>query len=209
MDYSSQPQGVDVSHWNGSIDWPKLAADGVSFAYIKATQGMGVDPTFDTNRRGAEAAGIIWMPYPFLTADDDDAVVQHFAAIVGHGVPAVLDWEAQDVGNDVVATWITGLTSETDRIPMAYYGLYPPDDVTPLIANCPRILPEYAPAPRLQPWDGVKAPDWTNEWLIWQRSEKSQFAGETGNFDLDVLAIDLDRFKTWYLTGQFGEPPTS
>lgn len=35
----TQLKGIDVSHHNGSIDWAKVKADGVKFAFIKATQG--------------------------------------------------------------------------------------------------------------------------------------------------------------------------
>jgi len=33
------PQGIDVSHWQGTIDWKKVKSQGVAFAYIKATEG--------------------------------------------------------------------------------------------------------------------------------------------------------------------------
>ena len=33
--------GVDVSNWQGTIDWQKLHSQGVSFAFIKATEGSG------------------------------------------------------------------------------------------------------------------------------------------------------------------------
>ena len=32
-------EGVDVSHYQGEIDWSKVEADGISFAFVKATQG--------------------------------------------------------------------------------------------------------------------------------------------------------------------------
>lgn len=52
-------QGIDASRWQGVIDWPKAAASGVSFAFLKATEGGdGFDPTFTANWRGAAAAGI-------------------------------------------------------------------------------------------------------------------------------------------------------
>ncbi|HEX2068810.1 MAG TPA: GH25 family lysozyme, partial [Actinomycetota bacterium] len=31
--------GIDVSHHQGRIDWPRVAADDISFAYIKASEG--------------------------------------------------------------------------------------------------------------------------------------------------------------------------
>ncbi|WP_261382842.1 GH25 family lysozyme, partial [Bacillus licheniformis] len=32
-------KGIDVSHWQGNINWKKVAGDGIKFAFIKATEG--------------------------------------------------------------------------------------------------------------------------------------------------------------------------
>lgn len=58
--------GIDVSRWQGSIDWPRVAGGGVSFAFVKATEGGDVaDPAFRTNWRGAARAGIPRGAYHF------------------------------------------------------------------------------------------------------------------------------------------------
>ena len=60
--------GVDVSHHQGSIDWPTLAQDRVVFAYIKATEGGDFqDPRFAENWRGAREAGVHPGAYHFFT----------------------------------------------------------------------------------------------------------------------------------------------
>jgi len=42
--------GIDVSHHQGTVNWPDVAKGGISFAYTKATEGSSfVDPLFDTN----------------------------------------------------------------------------------------------------------------------------------------------------------------
>lgn len=52
-------QGVAVSAANGPIDWPRLKADGVDFAYISATYGATKrDESFELNRKGAGDAGV-------------------------------------------------------------------------------------------------------------------------------------------------------
>ena len=52
-------QGVDVSEYQGEIDWPALARQGISFAFVKATEGSGyTDPFFAQNLSGAQAAGL-------------------------------------------------------------------------------------------------------------------------------------------------------
>lgn len=58
--------GLDVSRWQGPIDWRQARASGVSFVFMKATEGGDVfDPMFDEHRRGAQAAGVPWGAYHY------------------------------------------------------------------------------------------------------------------------------------------------
>jgi lysozyme len=60
-------QGIDVSYWQGDIDWDKVRTAGVSFTYIKATEGGDrVDPKFLENWEGAKRAGIARGAYHFI-----------------------------------------------------------------------------------------------------------------------------------------------
>src|SRR6476661_5889179 len=61
-------QGIDISHYQGTIDWNQVAADpkAIKFAFMKATEDVTyTDPTFNTNIAGAKAAGILAAPYHF------------------------------------------------------------------------------------------------------------------------------------------------
>ena len=50
--------GIDVAHHQGTIDWQRVARDGIAVAYIKATEGGDlIDPSFIANWRGADDAG--------------------------------------------------------------------------------------------------------------------------------------------------------
>ena len=56
--------GIDVSKWNGTIDWAKVKADGIEFAFIRVGN-RGVfdgklyeDPTYEYNLKEAIAAGV-------------------------------------------------------------------------------------------------------------------------------------------------------
>jgi lysozyme len=61
-------QGIDVSHHQGRIDWRALPAQGVDFAYIKASEGGDHrDPAFAANWAGARSAGIARGAYHFYT----------------------------------------------------------------------------------------------------------------------------------------------
>ena len=78
-------RGIDVSTYQGSIDWRAVAADGIRFAMIKATQGRSVsnsalrnftDSRFAENVRGAAAAGMACGAYHYLTAQSEAEAVQ-------------------------------------------------------------------------------------------------------------------------------------
>ena len=59
--------GIDVSHWNGTIDWSRVHADGNTFVLAKATQGRGFDDAmYATNKAGAEAAGLRFTAYEYM-----------------------------------------------------------------------------------------------------------------------------------------------
>jgi lysozyme len=62
--------GVDVSHFQGVIDWYKVAGSGIQFAFIKATDGTRfTDPRLKANCDGAKAAGIPFGLYHFFRRD--------------------------------------------------------------------------------------------------------------------------------------------
>jgi len=107
--------GIDVSHYQGKIDWTKVSGQGVSFAYIKATQGSNsYDDFFERNwvavgklpdgvsplRRGA---------YHFMTAKDSaGAQAQNYLKAVGKLNPKDLppcvdiEWDFLRKNNKVV-----------------------------------------------------------------------------------------------------------
>ncbi len=76
--------GVDVSHWEGRIDW-QAAAGAIGFAYYKCTDGTrGVDDEFEHNRGGCTAAGLPHAPYHyFQPLLDPIAQAEHFIQTAG------------------------------------------------------------------------------------------------------------------------------
>ncbi|MBQ2117567.1 MAG: glycoside hydrolase, partial [Clostridia bacterium] len=59
-------RGIDVSRWQGEIDWEEVGRAGVRFAMIKATEGAeGADPCFSANINGAVGAGIACGTYHY------------------------------------------------------------------------------------------------------------------------------------------------
>jgi len=94
--------GVDVSRWQGDVNWSALAASGVRFAFVKATEGSRfVDPTFARNWPLAHEAGLFRGAYHFgRPGGDAETQAAHFAATVGdlglRDLPPVLDLEESD-----------------------------------------------------------------------------------------------------------------
>ena len=66
--------GVDVSHYQGEIEWSVLAAQDIQFAYIKATEGSThVDECFEGNYREARQTGLKVGVYHFFSFDSSGA----------------------------------------------------------------------------------------------------------------------------------------
>ncbi|KAF5390923.1 hypothetical protein D9757_004056 [Collybiopsis confluens] len=60
------PKGIDVSHYQGTIDWAAVVANGIKFVFIKATESTDfLDPNFSANYDGATKAGLIRGGYHF------------------------------------------------------------------------------------------------------------------------------------------------
>ena len=56
-------EGIDISHWQGTIDWIQVAAAGKRFAFMKASEDIDyVDPTYPANRAAANANGMSSAP---------------------------------------------------------------------------------------------------------------------------------------------------
>ena len=73
-------RGIDVSKYQGEIDWEKVAASGVQFAFIRVGWAgyeggidEGADPYFDKNMKGAIAAGIPVGAYVYSYCKSADA----------------------------------------------------------------------------------------------------------------------------------------
>ncbi len=83
------PTGIDVSNWQGRIDWVKVAGGGYRFAFAKATEGTTFDDaTYPLNRSGTAAVGLRIGAYHFArpTGSTDAAAVASAVAQAEHFV---------------------------------------------------------------------------------------------------------------------------
>ncbi len=89
--------GIDVSRWQTEINWLEARDAGVSFVFIKATEGGDVaDPKFELHRQGAEKAGVPWGAYHYFyfcrtAAEQARWFIQNVPK--GADLPHVLDME--------------------------------------------------------------------------------------------------------------------
>lgn len=77
---------IDVSMWQGSVNWSRVKQAGIRLAFVKATEGEHfTDPRFEANRREAQALGIRLGAYHFADPlhGSPQAQAAHFAKVVG------------------------------------------------------------------------------------------------------------------------------
>lgn len=98
-------EGIDVSHYQGNINWSKVAKDGsVSFVYIKSTEGASlVDDCYKTNVREAREAGLLVGTYhlysPRTTAYDQMKNIRKVVRKKDQDLKFVLDIEEKHARN--------------------------------------------------------------------------------------------------------------
>ena len=111
------PAGIDVSHYQGTINWSSVKGAGISFAYMKATEGTTYkDPTFSTNYLNAYNAKVIRGAYHFAQPGSSSGATQanYFASNGGAWsadnltLPGMLDLEGGCYGlsTSAMQSWI-------------------------------------------------------------------------------------------------------
>jgi lysozyme len=207
--------GIDVSHFQRAIDWAAVAASGIRFCFIKATEGAGnVDLAFGKNWKSAGDAGLLRGAYHFFhptapTAAQADSFIRTVGRLEPGDLPPALDLE-------VPAAWAS--IAPGDRAPMAIEWLEAVESrlgVTPIVYLSPAFATEIltnAPAlARFPVWlahytaaaEPTVAKPWTS-WTYWQHTGKGTAAGVTQPVDLDRFNGSLDDLKALAVP-----PPTS
>src|SRR5262245_4657981 len=200
--------GIDVSHWQETIDWAQVAASGKRFAIAKATDGQSyVDPMYAINKAGAELNGLVFGAYHFARPDRtaSDAVIEadHFVDVAqlepGNLIP-VLDIEKnpENMSQAEITTWIlTWLDRVTERLgvrPMVYTSpngwLNRTGDTTAVVDAGYTVLwvahwGVSEPTAPAGSWGGYG-------WTFWQYTSDGAVPGIQGRVDLD-----------WYETSSF------
>ncbi len=185
-------KGIDVSEWQGTIDWREVAKDGVQFAVIHAGYGRELsqkDKYFERNYAGARAAGIkvgaFWYSYADSVARAEQEARTCLKVLDGKhlDLPVFFDQEYEPgilklstkTRTDIVLKFL-----ETIKAAGRPCGLYSSTDfiTTKLQANrltaYPLWIAEY----------GSKL-HYTGKVWAWQYTDKGRVAGIKGRVDMD------------------------
>jgi lysozyme len=194
--------GIDVSHFQGKINWGAVAGDPnrIQFAYAKATEGATyTDPLFSTNYAGMKQAGIKRGAYHFFRpAVSVSDQVQNFLRAVGQmdvgDMAPMLDVEQADGQSPAtiaggVTQWLDQVQVALSRVPIiytfpAFWNTNVGDEK--LLNEFPLWIANFTSNP--QP----KLPAGAPGYRIWQYSDAGKVAGISGNVDLDRLNGSID-----------------
>ena len=197
--------GVDVSSYQGEIDWQAVAADGIDFAMIRAggryygldSGTIFEDPQCRANIQGASEAGLEVGVYFFSQAVSPEEAEEEARFVLdllkGCDItgPVVFDWEnissgpARTDGVDsatltAMANAFCNLVEEAGYQPMIYFNQYIAYLLYNLegVAQYPFWLAQY-----------TQSPDFYYDFQMWQYTDAGQVAGIQGKADLNLRIL--------------------
>lgn len=203
---STTTPGLDVSHYQGTVDWSSVAANGAKFGYMKATEGTTfTDPQFTTNYAGSAGAGLARGAYHFALPDNSSAAAQAQFFLNngggwvgdGHTLPPVIDIEYNPYGTAdwtgycyemtpaQMVAWLsdfsTTVHNETNRWPVIYttadwWANCTGNDTT-LATNDPLWIAHVSTT------DAGTIPSGWSNYTFWQYSSTGTFPGDQDWFN--------------------------
>lgn len=225
-------QGIDVSHWQGNINWTSVKNSGaVKFAFAKVSDGVGdYDATYLQNIPGAIAAGIPVGPYHYAypytdngNPKDAENEANYFASLIqGYYQTSalmlrpVLDIEVKaNVGTTAqekvfLSNWVRNFqTTVHNRLgvyPIIYtYSSFASTYFESNLNQYDLWIANYNYTPPSTPPASQYAP-WPS-WDFWQFSSTGSVSGIAGNVDMDVFNGTLlqlaQQFSPNYSNGDY------
>ncbi|MDR0222283.1 MAG: glycoside hydrolase family 25 protein [Oscillospiraceae bacterium] len=198
---SAEIHGIDVSRWQGEIDWEKVAASGAEFVMIRAAVGavngepVSADRNFHEYVAGAKGAGLEVGAYMYSyakTVSEIKAEAKFLVKLLKDyeiTYPVVLDME-EPLGyykDDVskMAEAFLQIVMDADYFPMVYSS-------KSWLENYfnPGITDKYAVW--LAQWNNV--PTYGGNFYMWQYTNKGRVTGIIGDVDLNIAYRDFAAF---------------
>lgn len=191
--------GLDLSHWNGHLDFNKLKKN-IDFIYIKATEGITkVDEMLVDYTVQSMENNIPFGYYHFFHANlDGTEQAQHFLKHIYQekmNLLPVLDWEVSDgmpshIQIQEAQKWLDVVEESTGKKPMIYTGPSFFEDLKapPSFREYPLWVAHYGVD---KPW----IPKPFNKYLIHQWTENGKISGFKSDFDFNMLNGTLEDLK--------------
>ncbi len=188
--------GIDVSSWQGNIDWNAVKASGVEFAILRIGYGYDnqciMDQTFQANLAGATAAKLPIGVYFYSYADStDEAEAQaHWIheQIKDYNLELgiVFDWEDWTDFNQYGVSFRT-----LNQIAQKFLDTAKDHGHRATLYGSKYYLDQFwqpqAPVWLAQYYDH---PTYTGEYWLWQMSDNGQVNGITGPVDINIMYLD-------------------
>ncbi|WP_422385741.1 GH25 family lysozyme [Paracoccus suum] len=206
--YNQEVHGIDISRYQGDIDWQRVRASGVSFAFIKATEGGDhSDPAFRRYWAETAAAGLPRGAYHyFYFCRSGVQQAAWFIANVprdGRSLPPVIDLEwtaSRTCPRRPSGAEVRAEAESFMRVLQAYYGQRPIIYTTVDFyhenqlgqMNAEFWLRSVADHPsRIYPGQ---------RWTFWQYTGTGTVPGIRGNVDLNTFAGNSAQWRQWLAT---------
>ncbi len=202
--------GIDISRWQGEIDWQKVKAAGIDYAFIQVGfRGYGSsgilddttkDPYFDTNMENAITAGIRVGVYVFSQAITEAEAIEEanyiLDALQGYDIsmPLVLDYEYASTSSGLGGRLYKAKLSkkEATNICMAFCKEIAAAGYTPMVYANKSMLSDEINATTLTDagyriWlaNYTKKTTYSGVFDFWQYSEKGKVKGINGYVDMN------------------------
>lgn len=195
--FASTYQGIDVSNWQGYINYSEVKNSGIDVVYIKASQGNSiVDSYFRTNYDNAKANGLKVGLYHFLTArtvQEAQQQAEYFTSVISGTSPdckLAMDFEVfgdltnQQI-NEISFAFLQKVQELTGKEVIVYSdGSNAANTFSSELANAyPLWVAQY----------GVTTPD-TGNWSSYegfQYSDNGTVPGISGFTDLDTFTEEI------------------
>lgn len=184
--------GIDISNWQGDVDFAQVKNAGYSIAYIKSTEGEHIlDSTLETNYTNAKANGVKIGFYHFLHGNEDGKTQAQFMYDTikdkNYDCKIAIDVEVTDGASvdalsKIVCDFADTITNLTGNDIVLYtYTDFLKNNLNDTINKYPLWIAEY----------GVSKPNVDN-YIAWQYSESGSVAGIGGtSVDLDFFTVDI------------------
>ncbi len=187
-------KGIDVSEWQGDINWQKVKNAGIKFAMIRTSYGqLSLDKTHIANIEGAQEAEINVGAYHYCyakTVEDAKAEARHFVNTIKPYTltyPAVLDLEDPSQAN-LSKTILTDMA-------IAFMDIVKDAGYYPMLYASKHWLESKLDYNLLKDYDVWLAqwatkPTWAGNIGIWQYTDNGKIDGINGYVDLNVAYRD-------------------